>query len=56
MDHQEKVQMLNEVQEIRQLILELNQANAADKSSGSTTPGVNGLPQGGRGKQVLDLF
>ena len=57
MDHEEKVQMLDEVQEIRQLILKLNKANATSENSTklSATGNGGGVPFG-RGKRVLDLF
>lgn len=55
MDHQEKVQMLNEIQEIRALILQLSQPTGIgtenrlnDKNSGS-------MPAS-KGRRVLDLF
>lgn len=55
MDHQEKIQMLNEIQEIRALILELSQPTGIGTENRRTeTSGVN-VP-GSKGKRVLDLF
>jgi hypothetical protein len=56
MDHLEKVQLLNEVQEIRALILKLNQTTGTGLES-SAAGGGGGLGGSGtRGKRVLDLF
>jgi hypothetical protein len=55
MDHQEKIQMLNEIQEIRALILELSQPTGIGTENRRTeTSGVN-VPAS-KGKRVLDLF
>jgi hypothetical protein len=55
MDHQEKVQMLNEIQEIRALILQLNQPTGTGASVGNTGGG-GGVAMKGKGRRVLDLF
>jgi hypothetical protein len=53
MDHQEKVQMLNEIQEIRALIVKLNQPTGSGVDTGN--PG-GGISMRGKGRRVLDLF
>ncbi len=57
MNHQEKVQMLDEVQKIRALILKLGKeaAQGAGLNAGSGGGG-EGLASVGKGKRVLDLF
>jgi hypothetical protein len=54
MNHQEKIQMLDEVQEIRSLIMKL------DKPAGTGAVTLSAGGGGGgaisRGKRVLDLF
>jgi hypothetical protein len=55
MDHQEKVQMLDEVQEIRQLIIKLNLATAEANKINSSASGASVVPIG-RNRRVLDLF
>ena len=52
MNHEEKVQMLSEVGEIRALLLQLNKSNSTGGEFG-TSGFSNGLP---RGKRILDLF
>lgn len=55
MDHQEKVQMLNEIQEIRALIMELNKPTGTSADTGGSSGG-GGVGMPGRGRRVLDLF
>jgi hypothetical protein len=55
MNHQEKVQMLEEVQEIRELILNLDKSTDANKNN-ALGAGDRGGGETGRGRRVLDLF
>jgi len=52
MNHEEKVQMLNEVGEIRALLLQLNKPTGTGGDFG-INGFINGVP---KGKRVLDLF
>jgi hypothetical protein len=56
MDHQEKVQMLAEIQEIRALIMQLNQPTGSGADTGKSGGGGGGVPMLGKGRRVLDLF
>jgi hypothetical protein len=54
MNHEEKVQMLSEVNEIRTLLLQLNKPNS---TGGGGEVGINGFNNGlPHGKRILDLF
>ncbi len=55
MNHQEKVQMLEEVQEIRELILNLDKSTDANKNNALGAGDGGGAPAG-KGRRVLDLF
>jgi hypothetical protein len=52
MNHEEKVQMLNEVSEIRALLLKLNKPTGTGGEFGGKGPSTM-VP---RGKRILDLF
>jgi hypothetical protein len=64
MDHQEKVQMLNEVQEIRSLVLQMekeaiastNQKTGLLSATDVMRGGGGAGSVGGRGRRVLDIF
>jgi hypothetical protein len=52
MNHEEKVQILNEVSEIRALLLQLNRPKGTGAEFGANEF-INGVA---RGKRILDLF